>query len=151
MTARRAFAKIWWPVIAVGVVCLAMLYSSWRLLLSITNDTVSGERLMIGVLIASSVALTGLYLFWVLLRDVGTVFTVDGLIRPTLRGRRVFLWSDLIGISSRGNYGVLVFSDVNVGINLLLFRDPQQVVAFVRSHLPPDARIEHRGLRDGTV
>lgn len=151
MNVRQVFPRVWWPVITVGVVCFVLLYSSFRLLLSLMHDTITVGRLLIGVLVASSLALTGLYLVWTLLRDVGTVFTDEGLIRPTLRGRRRFLWNDLVRINSRGNYGELVFISASVGINLLLFRDPQQVTAFVRSHLPPGAHIEHRGVRDGTV
>ena len=131
---RREFGRVWWPVVIIGLVCLASLYWSARFLLPVVTGSASDDvtrRVLLGL----AFAVGGPYLLWTLLRDVLTAFTDQGIVRPTLTGRRLFFWRDLIRIDSRGTFGVLVFIDARVGLNLLSFREPREVVAYVQAHL----------------
>lgn len=146
----HTFQRVWWPVMAAGIISAIALYWSLRMLVLAWNDDASGRTWTLSILVTALFISIGPYLFWTLIRDVVTTFTDDGIVRPTVFGWRMYLWRDLVRIDSRGNYGVLVFNDGNVGINLSLFREPRRVVSFVRAHLPPNAQIEHAGLRDGS-
>lgn len=147
MADYNRFPRVWWPVFAVGLVCLGTLYWSARFAIPVIRGGVSDEKVLTRLLSALILALAGPYLLWTQLRDVFTEFNEGGL-RPTVFGRRRFLWRDLTRIDSRGTYGVLVFRDGRVGINLMLFRHPQSVVIYVREKMPATAAFVHTQLRN---
>jgi len=134
------FNHNWWPVTFVAAGAAWLTYEGLRWSWRATVEPGPDRLLTIGV--ALFLLLAALYLACVVLRDALTHLSDEGVSRPTIRGRRFFRWRDLQRIESRGYSGRLVFTNGAFILNLLLFKDPSTVAAFIRQKLPPDAYIK---------
>lgn len=118
--------------VSIGVTC-ACAFVLWRLERAAVSHP-SPTALVVGAL----VVFANVYLIWVIMRDCATRFSLDGIARPTVAGRRTYRWSDIVEIRGRGNLVDFKFASGAFRVNLFLFRNSAAIVAFVRTQVPPN-------------
>ena len=125
--------------IAVIAVTLTLTVGCGFVVWGILRDAAAANHLAYGAAaMAAFIVFLNVYLLWVPIRDCLTSFSDEGVTRLGVRGRRLYSWSQLIEIRSRGNLADFNFATGRFRFNLLLFRNSAAIVQFVRSHVRPD-------------
>src|SRR5688572_10032936 len=79
---KHTFARIWWLLVLVGLIGVASLYLSLRFLMPFITGGAQSNDIGVRLLLIILLAVGGPCIFWILLRDVLTAFTDEGIMRP---------------------------------------------------------------------
>ena len=123
-----------WHIIIPAVTIVACVFGGLTVVVSKLDAHSLGD-ILTQIALAIALFVGGLYIVGSILSDAFTRFTEIYVQRPTLSGARRHSWSDLSAIRSRGNLVDFVFASGGFRLNLYLFSNPRDIVAYVRAHV----------------
>lgn len=136
---QNLFARALLPPIVVGGMGIGLAVESARWFASLSERPAASQWKAIAI--AVFLLFASGYFAFIVFRGLSTHISTAGVARWEFGGRRLFRWSDLCAIDSRGYTARLRFTDGAVVVNSLFYRQPAAVARFILERRPSNVKV----------